>query len=246
MTRQDFDTDRDAVRALFKQLRTYSINGKKVRARMAFSCCGSCASAELSDATEPGTPVVYYSRQGDDCFDRDGMFSSYVRESDDHEEVRVRKPLKLYLNFGINTKDGFKDVDDHNALALGELIASEARDRFGFTVEWDHSVAQCVAITYGEETIECEQYRGYKAGSCEPLVDRNGEQVTTYAENADQAARRMVSSLWFSQRDLEHKDVVAVKWDEPAPEPEPTWIDLAQGFTSKKQVEQAMLNILNG
>ena len=55
-------TDHEAVAAAFKAVRKHGIV-----ARMHFSCCGSCASYELSEKY-PGKGRIFYSRQHEDAF----------------------------------------------------------------------------------------------------------------------------------------------------------------------------------
>lgn len=59
------DTDREAVREAFKELRRDGYF-----ARMAFQCCSSCAWAEVPDAK--AEKVVFYNRQAADAFKEDG------------------------------------------------------------------------------------------------------------------------------------------------------------------------------
>ena len=91
-------------------------------ARMNFSCCASCGSYELTQEAKKRqiSKVVFYHRQAEDHFKRDG---------------------KVYLMY-------FSMLDDDSETTTVGGIVTEIAKECGLKVEWDGSPSKALCVTY--------------------------------------------------------------------------------------------------
>jgi hypothetical protein len=121
-------TTRDDIAELFDSLRKCELFGKKLTARMNFSCCSSCGGYELASELPPKSPVVFYHHQDDESFE-DGVLT---------------RPLML--RFGATHKNGSDVVVTPNEdAAVGHLVAAVAMAQ-GLSVSWGGNPHKCVEI----------------------------------------------------------------------------------------------------
>lgn len=113
------DKVRPAVNRAFRELRKQGLV-----CRMAFSCCGGCASSELYPVVKKrkARGAVYFHRQSDASF---------------------RKGKDLYIAYG-----SLKGVDKATK-AIGDQLVLALRDE-GLVVEWDGDPGQCVVVKTAE------------------------------------------------------------------------------------------------